>query len=153
MTGSLTDLFDRHEVTDGLDHAADLGPVLLDDDVTDALEAERAQRLALVGLAPDGRLLLLDLELCHYWVTPAAAGWFPSSLCLSRAAAATCSTVRPRRAATCSGCSSILRAATVACTMLIWLEEPSDLLRTSWTPAQSSTARTGPPAITQVPSA
>ena len=42
-------------------------------------------------------------------------------------------------------------AATVACTMLIALSEPSDLLSTSWMPAHSSTARTGPPAMTPVP--
>ena len=35
--------------------------------------------------------------------------------------------------------------------MLIGLEEPSDLLSTSWMPAHSSTARTGPPAMTPVP--
>ena len=31
------------------------------------------------------------------------------------------------------------------------LDEPSDLLSTSWMPAHSSTARTGPPAMTPVP--
>ncbi len=35
--------------------------------------------------------------------------------------------------------------------MLIGLDEPRDLLSTSWMPAHSSTARTGPPAITPVP--
>ena len=35
--------------------------------------------------------------------------------------------------------------------MLIGLSEPSDLDSTSWMPAHSSTARTGPPAITPVP--
>ncbi len=44
-------------------------------------------------------------------------------------------------------------AATVAWTMLIWLDDPSDLLRMSWMPAHSSTARTGPPAMTPVPGA
>jgi hypothetical protein len=39
----------RHRV----DHAADLGPVLLDDDVAQALEPERAQGVALVLLAAD----------------------------------------------------------------------------------------------------
>src|SRR3954454_14664997 len=37
--------------------------------------------------------------------------------------------------------------------MLIALDEPSDFDRTSWTPAASSTARTGPPAMTPVPGA
>ena len=35
--------------------------------------------------------------------------------------------------------------------MLIGLEDPSDLESTSETPAASSTARTGPPAMTPVP--
>src|SRR3954453_23305335 len=35
--------------------------------------------------------------------------------------------------------------------MLIWLDEPRLLESTSWMPAHSSTARTGPPAITPVP--
>src|SRR4051812_26087025 len=145
---------DRHEVTDGVDHAADLGTVLLDDHVTDPLEAERAQGLALVGLAADRRALLLDLELSHQDVTSAAgtaAGC--SARALRSAAGATSSTGRPRRAATASGCSSMRSAATVAWTMLIWLDDPSDLLRMSWIPAHSSTARTGPPAMTPVPGA
>src|SRR5690349_12063092 len=146
-------LFDRHEVTDGLDHAADLRAVLLDHDVADPLQAERAQGLALVRLAADGRLVLLDLELRHQadtsWETPSGT----LSRAFSSAAGATSSTGRPRRAATDSGCSSIRSASTVACTMLIWFDEPSDLLSTSWMPAHSSTARTGPPAITPVPGA
>src|SRR5690242_3223070 len=104
------DLLDRHQVTDGLDHAADLRAVLLHDDVADPLETERAQGLALVGLAADRGLLLLDLELCHYWDTPAAAAATPSSRALRSAAGATCSTGSPRRAATLSGCSSICSA-------------------------------------------
>src|SRR3546814_10678283 len=87
----------RNEVTDGVDHPTNLGTVLLHDHVADPLEAQRAKGLALVGLAADRGLLLLDLELGHYWATSARA--------LSRAAGATCSTVRPRRAATASGSS------------------------------------------------
>src|SRR4051812_34904212 len=64
---------------------------------------------------------------------------------------ATSSTGRPRRVATASGDSSIFSAATAACTMLIGLDEPRLLESTSWMPAHSSTARTGPPAITPVP--
>src|SRR3954447_4478490 len=144
---------DRHEVTDGVDHAPDLGAVLLDDHVADPLQAQGAQGLALVGLAADGRALLLDLELCHQDVTSAAATAGCSARARSSAAGATCSTVSPRRAATASGCSSMRSASTVAWTMLIWLDEPSDLLSTSWMPAHSRTARTGPPAITPVPGA
>src|SRR3954463_317117 len=39
---------DRHQVTEGVDHAPDLGPVLLDDHVADPLQAQGAQSLALV---------------------------------------------------------------------------------------------------------
>src|SRR5215467_6075287 len=67
------------------------------------------------------------------------------------AAGATSSIGRPRRAAISSGRFSPLSAATVACTTLIALEEPSDRDSTSCTPAHSSTARTGPPAMTPVP--
>src|SRR5690606_1486150 len=67
------------------------------------------------------------------------------------AAGATSSSGSPRRAATAAGSSRPCRAATVACTMLMAFDEPSDLVSTSWIPAHSSTARTGPPAITPVP--
>src|SRR3546814_18446330 len=103
----------RNEVTDGVDHPTNLGTVLLHDHVADPLEAQRAKGLALVGLAADRGLLLLDLELGHYWATSARA--------LSRADGATCYKVRPRRAATDSGSSSMRSVSTVPCTMLIWL--------------------------------
>src|SRR3954453_8507006 len=137
-------LLDRHEGTGCGDHAPVLGTVLLDDHVADPLQAEGAQRLALVGLAADRRALLLDLELGHQEVTsppPAAPAAGCSARALRSAAGATCSTGRPRRAATASGCSSMRSASTVAWTMLIWFDEPSDLLRTSWMPAHSRTAR------------
>src|SRR4051794_30859178 len=105
----LLDFLDRHQVTDRLDHAPDLRAVLLHDHVADPLETERAQRLALVGLAADTALALLDLELCHQCATSAAVA-ASAALALSRAAGATCSTGRPRRAATVSGCSSIFSA-------------------------------------------
>src|SRR4051794_23725659 len=58
---------------------------------------------------------------------------------------------RPRSSATSSGRRRLCRPATVALTRLIGFWEPSDLLRMSWIPASSSTARTPPPAITPVP--
>src|SRR4051794_2997398 len=99
------DLLDRHQVTDGVDHAADLRAVLLDDHVADPLEAQRAKRVALVLLQADEALVLANLELCHQADTSAgaAAAAVPSSRALSRAAGATSSTRRPRRAATDSG--------------------------------------------------
>src|SRR5690606_16679341 len=119
----------------------------------DPLETERAQGLALIGLAADGGPLLLHLELGHQDDTSSDTPAGTSARARSSAAGVTCSTGSPRRAATDSGCSSIFSASTVACTMLIWLDEPSDLLSTSWMPAASRTARTGPPAITPVPGA
>src|SRR6476661_6954316 len=59
------DLFDSDQVRHRRDHPADLGTVLLHDRVVDSLEAERAQRLALVRLGADPGLDLGDLELCH----------------------------------------------------------------------------------------
>src|SRR5690625_2588727 len=61
------------------------------------------------------------------------------------------STLLPRRAATSSAVRSDSRPASVAFTMFTGLFEPSDFDNTSRTPAASSTARTGPPAITPVP--
>src|ERR687897_1838985 len=138
------DLLDRDEMRHRVDHPADLGAVLLDDHVTEPLEAQAAQRVALVLLAADLRADLTDLQpLAHQEPVPARAR--------SRDAGATSSSGSPRRAATASGRSRPCRAATVACTMLIGLDEPSDLDSTSWIPAHSSTARTGPPAMTPVP--
>src|SRR5919107_517973 len=125
-------------------HAAELGSVLLCDHVVDPLETKRTQRVTVVLLAADVGLDLRDLELRHdYAPAPARAR--------SRAAGATSSSGRPRRAAISSGRCRPFRASTVACTMLIALSEPSDFDRMSWIPAHSSTARTGPPAITPVP--
>src|SRR5215218_7991135 len=138
------DLLDGDEMRHRVDHAADLRPVLLDDHVAEPLEAQAAQRVALVLLAADLRADLTDLEsLAHQAPVPARAR--------SSEAGATSSRGRPRRAATASGRSSPCSAATVACTMLMGLDEPSDFDNTSWIPAHSRTARTGPPAMTPVP--
>src|SRR3954452_10502663 len=59
------DLFDGDQVRHRRDHPADLGTVLLDDRVVDPLEAQRAQRLPLVGLGADRRPDLGDLDLRH----------------------------------------------------------------------------------------
>src|SRR4051812_4931404 len=60
-------------------------------------------------------------------------------------------TLRPRSSATSSGRRRPWRPAIVALTRLIGFWVPSDLLRMSWIPASSSTARTPPPAMTPVP--
>src|SRR5436190_1901453 len=66
-------LLEGDQVTDGLQHATDLGPVLLDDDVAYPLETEGADRVPLVLLATDRRPGLLDLELWHQRLTSARA--------------------------------------------------------------------------------
>src|SRR5919112_89482 len=79
MRGPCSDLFDGDEVRHRGDHPADLGTVLLHDRVVDPLEAQRAQRLPLVGLRADRRPDLGDLQLRH--VRPpdphAPAAWRP----------------------------------------------------------------------------
>src|SRR3982751_6144815 len=115
-------LLDGHQVGHRLDHPADLGTVLLDDDVADALQTEAAQRVPLVLLATDLRTGLGHLQPAHQ--APAFASAMPAAWARSIAAGATRSTGRPRRAATASGRSRPLRAATVAWTMLIALSEP-----------------------------
>src|SRR4051812_42837118 len=137
-------LLDRHQVRDGVDHAPDLRAVVLDDGVVHPLEPQRAQSLALVALVADARLRLGDLELGH--AAPA-----PRARARSRPAGAMSSSGRPRRAPASPGRKRWRSASTVACTMLIGLSEPSDFDSTSWMPAHSSTARTGPPAMTPVP--
>src|SRR4029450_1778479 len=139
------DLLDRDEVADRTQHAADLGAVVVDGDVAAPLDAQGAQRGALVLLATDAGPGLGDLQPCHQEATSARA--------FSSAAGATCSTGSPRRGGTASGVSGLFSAGTVACTTLIAFAEPSDLLSTSWMPAHSSTARAEPPAITPRPGA
>src|SRR5699024_6852314 len=128
---------DGHRVGDRADHAPELRAVLLDDGVADPLQAQAAHRLTVHVLGTDGRPHLGHLQTGHH----APAFWARAAArTRSMSAGATSSTALPRRAATASGCSRPLRAATVACTMLIALSEPSDLLSTSWMPAHSRTA-------------
>src|SRR5690606_29992266 len=122
--------------------------VLANHDIADSLEPEAAKRVALVLLFTN-----FGLDLCHLEARghqapafAADAAAVASASARSRRAGTTWSTSSPRRAATARGSSSCLSASTVACTMLMVFDEPSDLLRTSWMPAHSSTARTGPPA-------
>src|SRR3954466_361204 len=100
-------------------HAAELGAVLLDDHVTQALEAQGTQGVTVVLLAADVGLDLRNLELRHDYAPAPARG-------RRRAAGAAPWSGRARRAAASSGRCRPLRAATVACTMLIALSEPSD---------------------------
>src|SRR3954447_26282258 len=65
MASPSSDLFDGDQVRHRRDHPADLGTVFLHDRVVDPLQAQRPQRLALVGLGADRRPDLGDLDLCH----------------------------------------------------------------------------------------
>src|ERR1017187_5292224 len=142
------------QVADHLDHAADLRPVGLDDAVPDPVQAERSQRVTLRAGATDLRLCLGNLQLCHLCCSAQLLGSAALAAAVrarSMAAGATCSIGGRRRAAISSGRFRLFSAATVACTTLIGLDEPSERDSTSCTPAHSSTARTGPPAMTPVP--
>src|SRR5690606_5864076 len=150
----LVDLLNLDEVCDGLDVTARLRVVGADGAVADPLQTEAAQRVTLILL-----LAHLGLDLGHLQTGSHQAPTFAAAAAAAFASlrmmmsGTTASYSRPRRAATARGSSRLLSAATVACTMLIVFDEPSDFDRTSWTPAHSSTARTGPPAITPVPAA
>src|SRR5262245_32552335 len=133
-------LLDGDQMGHRVDHAPDLGTVLVRGHVPDPLQTEGTQRLALVLLAADAGLDLADLEPRHQ----CTASW----RAFSRAAGVTSPTDLPRRRATGSGCSRPCSASTVACTTLMALAEPRDLASTSCTPAHSSTARADPPAMT-----
>src|SRR5450759_3376403 len=58
----------------------------------------------------------------------------------------------PRSLVYCSALRSCLSASNVALTTLCGFAVPSDFVRMFWMPADSRIARTGPPAMTPVPS-
>src|SRR3954469_18349298 len=73
LSAMSVDLLDAYEMRHGVHHAADLGTVLLDHHVAQALEPEAAQRVALVLLAPDPGAGLGHLQPRHQAPTPARA--------------------------------------------------------------------------------
>src|SRR4029450_3768035 len=152
---SLVYLLHLDKVGDLEDHAEDLGTVLLDHGIPDPLEPEDPDRGPLRAGPADQGPLLGDLETgCHAdcsFALPAPAPTAAAALCLATVTGDISARSRPRASATSWGRRSCFRPATVAWTMLIGLEDPSDLERTSETPAASSTARTGPPAMTPGP--
>src|SRR6266478_3463468 len=88
-------------------------------------------------------------------------GFFPGNHQLASLTAAFCSlgclplissTVLERVSATCAASFKLSSAAKVALTTLCGLEVPSDLVSTLVIPATCMTLRTGPPAMTPVPS-
>src|SRR3954447_6299675 len=162
---SSVSVIDPHQVADAVQHAARLRGVFHVDRVADAAQPERAQRVELLLVRA---VLALDLRHLHdagassaasavpFAAPPSASpAGAPSSVSVaarSPPSPSTCVIDRPRSSATSSGVRSDCSPATVACTRLIGFCEPSDLLRMSWMPASSRTARTPPPAMTPVPS-
>src|SRR4051812_42060795 len=158
---SVFSVIDPHQVTDAVHHAAGLRRVLDLDRLADAAQPERTQR---VELRLVRAVLALDLRHLHDAGASSAASAVPfdspptgapSSVSVAARSPPRPSTWlidRPRSSATSSGVRRDCRPATVALTRLIGFCEPSDLLRMSWIPASSSTARTPPPAMTPVPS-
>src|SRR6516225_9326374 len=140
-----------HQVAHRLDHAAELRAIRLDHHLADPPQPKRAQRIPLRAGAADLRLDLGHPQLCHRNVSRQAPAPAAAARARSMAAGATSSIGSPRLAAISSGRFGLFSAATVACTTLIGFEEPSERDSTSLIPAHSSTARTGPPAMTPVP--
>src|SRR3954453_18037258 len=153
-------VIDPHQVADAVQHAARLRGVLDVDRVADAAQPQRAQRVELLLVRA---VLAFDLRHLHDAGASSAASVVPfdspvgapSSVSVAARSPPRPSTWlidRPRSSATSSGVRRDCRPWTVAFTRLIGFCEPSDLLRMSWMPASSRTARTPPPAMTPVPS-
>src|SRR5215211_7862765 len=116
------------EVAHLVEHAPDLGSILVHPGVPDALEPEGAHRPLVLLLGAYDAPHLRNLEGAHSAIfTPLL--FSISALVLS-----------------------CLRPCTVACTRFTAVVEPSALVSTSLTPASSITALTAPPAMTPVPS-
>src|SRR4029450_13240499 len=111
------DLLHGHQMGNRLDHAANFRPVLANGLVANPLQTQGPQSVPLVLPTSHRAGHLTGRQLCHHEPTASRA--------LSRAAGATSSTALPRRLATDSGCSRVCSAATVACTTLMALGEPS----------------------------
>src|SRR4051812_35503432 len=162
---SVFSVIDPHQVTDAMHHAARLRGVLDLDRLADAPQPERAQRVELLLVRA---VLALDLRHLHDAGSSSAASTVPFAAPSDSVPTRPPSSVsvaarppprprtwlieRPRSSATSSGVRRDWRPWTVALTRLIGFCEPRDLLRMSWMPASSSTARTPPPAMTPVPS-
>src|SRR5258706_11456787 len=122
------------------DHAARFRRVDARGDAMHLAEAEGTKRLAHVARATDTAADLLDLNhlLGRFLRSGGAHDSVPSST--------------PRSDLYCASLRSCCSASNVALTTLCGLAVPSDLVRMFWIPADSRIARTGPPAMTPVPS-
>src|SRR2546428_6076161 len=127
---------DMDEVSDAAEHPAKRGRIVVRHHVAGTPQAQRGQRLLRAFLLPDRALVLADLETGH---DAASAG--------RRASRGG----RPRVWRTVSAERSCESALIVARTTFTGLVLPSDFERMSLIPADSTTARTDPPAMTPVP--
>src|SRR5262245_52654104 len=150
------DLLHRDEVHDLLDHPPERRRVRNGDLGAGSPQAEPLHDEAHgVGLADDAANLA-HLELRFHPAPPSGPDGEIGTGCAPCAAARMClgaisSVDLSRLSAICSAALSIFKALTVARTTLCGLEEPRHFERMSWMPADSTTARTAPPAMTPVP--
>src|SRR5215470_18061549 len=142
-----------HEMAHFVDHAACFRRVLALDHLVQTAQAQPANGLPhVVGTADKAdhpldsyRALGGVFFLCRHCASPAAFSAFFSRPVIS-------STVLVRVSATCAASFNPSNAANVALMTLCGFEVPSDLVSTFVIPATCITLRTGPPAITPVPS-
>src|ERR1051325_4636680 len=132
MTMSLHHLHEMRNLGDHPAHFLGVGTLA---DAVHLSEAEGFERLAHLARAADAAPDLLHFDGLPFGAHASAA-----------------SSPLPRRARAPFSVRSCLRASKVALTTLCGLAVPSDLVRMFWIPADSRMARTGPPAMTPVPS-
>src|SRR5207248_758204 len=144
---------------DFVDHAPDLGRVVVLHAVSDVAKAKRAQRVPLALIGAVLGAALRHLEVAHGEDSPdASAGDPESSVAVAEDAPPLPARPRtwliesPRSSATSSGVRNDSSPVIVALTRLMGFWDPRLFDSTSRMPASSSTARTPPPAITPVPS-
>src|SRR5919109_5444419 len=147
-----------------MDHTPNLGAILSLDRLVQASESQRTDRALLVGLLPDDRANVGDLQRRHRQLTGSPSGAVdPSGSTAGAAAAAglgprrlsrsSSSAGLPRASATASAVFSACNAAIVARTVFTGLFVPSDFVIMSFTPESSTTARIAPPERIPVPGA
>src|SRR6185312_4754327 len=138
---------DFHQVTDLQDHASCRRRVRQLHRVADAPQAHALDDPRLVPVEADRALAERDRQ-------PLAAVLLRRRLLRGRRhyRVPAGSSSRPRSLSTLPGSRSSISPWKVARTTLWWLADPIDLVSTFWMPADSTTARTAPPAMMPVPS-
>src|SRR5215472_9940113 len=124
-------LHQRKQVRDFLHHAAKSRRIRPLNYLIDPSQPQSAHHLLMLLGRTDGTAHQLDSDFPFHYIFSSA---------------------RPRISATAPLSRNCSRASMVAFTTLCGLCEPIDLVRTLGIPAAWTTARTGPPAITPVPS-